>query len=1130
MKTNLSDAAQRQLALDPKKSFIVQAPAGSGKTELLTQRFLVLLSQVLAPEEILAITFTKKSAAEMRARIIQALDNASQEPLTSLSPHAEKTRQLALAVLERNQTHRWNLVNNPNRLRIQTIDSFNASLTKQLPILSHFGAAPDITNDSFALYQEAVQEFLSHLEDEVTWSDAIAQLLVHMDNDLQRVETLLINMLAKRDQWLPYITYHMHHPSLRAQLESHLTAVTQEALKNVLTAFPMAHADELLRLAKLAAEQLKRTQVSSPITKCAELTALPRDQLQDKIDWLALSELLLTKEYEWRKRFDKNIGFLPPTAATNPEEKLRLTQMKQDMSELMLQFHAHEDLKLALMELNLAPASQYHEAQWQTLNALHQVLLVTVAQLKLVFQQHGRIDYIENSQAALLALGADETPTDIALALDYQIKHILVDEFQDTSHSQYRLLEKLTIGWEDQDGRTLFAVGDPMQSIYRFREAEVGLFIRSQKKGLGLIKLIPLTLSVNFRSTPDIVNWINQSFEKVLPIVDDVATGAVSYSHSMANEGKSLPSSFVQIHPVLEDRQAEQANQIVTLIQTLKSNQPTESIAILVRSRQHLLDIMPALKKAGIAYRAIEIDALTTRPVIQDLMALTRALTHPADRIAWLAILRAPWCGLTLSDLLLLAGGKPHNSIFACLQESALQMQLSAEGQARVQRVLPILQKKIAARQRYPLRLWIESAWMMLGGPACLDQSTDLEDVQAYFRLLEKLDHGCDISHLDKLSDHVSQLYASPNHDADLSLQIMTIHNAKGLEFDTVILPHLERRSPHDEKQLLLWMERSSVERGSSLIIAPVHAIGEETDSIYEYIKRQHAVKADYETGRLLYVAATRAKKQLHLFFNMQMKECEASKPFSGSLLGKMWPAIRNTVETEIGKTHGTSLPIAPIEIASRPLKRLAQHWRNPVIELELSDSIAYHQKQSGFLLPDNQYKNIGQVTHQILQSISIKGISWWQTKKSEECTDLIRHKLIQLNTHANVLMSAINAIQLAIHQTLQDERGRWILQAHSEAAAELSLTTVVNQSAKTYIIDRTFIDEKGVRWIIDYKITPFTSGQLDHFLQEEQKKYAQQMQQYCQAMREMETREIRLGLYFPLIPAWREWETIGKI
>ena len=121
-----------------------------------------------------------------------------------------------------------------------------------------------------------------------------------------------------------------------------------------------------------------------------------------------------------------------------------------------------------------------------------------VAQLKLVFQSRNQVDFTEIAQGALRALGDLEAPTDLALALDYRIRHLLIDEFQDTSISQYELIEKLTAGWEPGDGRSMLAVGDPMQSIYRFREAEVGLFLRARAAGIGNIALQPVTLSRQF--------------------------------------------------------------------------------------------------------------------------------------------------------------------------------------------------------------------------------------------------------------------------------------------------------------------------------------------------------------------------------------------------------------------------------------------------------------------------------------------------------------------------------------------------------------------------------------------------------------------------------------------------------
>jgi ATP-dependent exoDNAse (exonuclease V) beta subunit len=130
----ISDAAARSAALDPRRSFIVQAPAGSGKTELLTQRYLRLLGTVESPEQILAITFTRKAAAEMRARILQSLQSADAPPPESA--HKRSTWELARAVRAVDAERGWQLMQHPARLRIQTIDALNASLARRLPVIA----------------------------------------------------------------------------------------------------------------------------------------------------------------------------------------------------------------------------------------------------------------------------------------------------------------------------------------------------------------------------------------------------------------------------------------------------------------------------------------------------------------------------------------------------------------------------------------------------------------------------------------------------------------------------------------------------------------------------------------------------------------------------------------------------------------------------------------------------------------------------------------------------------------------------------------------------------------------------------------------------------------------------------
>src|SRR5712672_3193948 len=187
------------------------------------------------------------------------------------------------------------------------------------------------------------------------------------------------------------------------------------------------------------------------------------------------------------------------------------------------------------------PPPRYEDRQWEALEAIPALIFPAVSHLKIIFGETGKADFTELAHGALRALGSVDDPSDLLLSLDQRISHILVDEFQDTSFSQFELIAKLTSGWTGTheaggDGRTLFRVGDPMQSIYRFREAQVALFIQAKHAGLGALRLEPLTLSTNFRSQQGIVEWVNASFSRVLPAAEDETSGAVVYSPSSANE------------------------------------------------------------------------------------------------------------------------------------------------------------------------------------------------------------------------------------------------------------------------------------------------------------------------------------------------------------------------------------------------------------------------------------------------------------------------------------------------------------------------------------------------------------------------------------------------------------------
>src|SRR5690606_6361909 len=175
----------------------------------------------------------------------------------------------------------------------------------------------------------------------------------------------------------------------------------------------------------------------------------------------------------------------------------------------------------------------YTDDQQAVLRLLIEVLWLAAAQLNVRFTEAAEVDFAEISQRALQALGHADEPTDLLLALDTVIRHILVDEFQDTSQSQIDLLERLTSGWQPDDGRTLFLVGDPMQSIYRFRKADVGCFLSVKEHGLGDVALTALELKDNFRSQANLVEWVNATCGPVFPTQNHRGLGAITYTPSV---------------------------------------------------------------------------------------------------------------------------------------------------------------------------------------------------------------------------------------------------------------------------------------------------------------------------------------------------------------------------------------------------------------------------------------------------------------------------------------------------------------------------------------------------------------------------------------------------------------------
>ncbi|HEV2645628.1 MAG TPA: 3'-5' exonuclease, partial [Acidobacteriaceae bacterium] len=333
------------------------------------------------------------------------------------------------------------------------------------------------------------------------------------------------------------------------------------------------------------------------------------------------------------------------------------------------------------------------------------------------------------------------------------------------------------------------------------------------------------------------------------------------------------------------------------------------TLAVLVRSRNHLDEIVSALRRQPesssaqprIPFRAVEIEFLHERQEILDLTALTRALLHPADRVAALAILRAPWCGLSLADLHTLTGADDpalrHQSIPRLLADRGHL--LPPDACDRLTRIWTVLQSAVRHRARLTTAQLVERAWLTLGGDTWLT-STQLTNTRRFFQLLDQLEDQLEaeaqIIDPTLLETRLRTLYAEPDPIPPHTpfLELLTIHKAKGLEWDVVLIPALERATANNRARLLTWSELSSSDSPSTaahIMLAPIPGRGEPSKALNAWLNSIHKSRETAETKRLFYVACTRARQELHLFASPTLTAAGTPALPADSLLKAAWPA-----------------------------------------------------------------------------------------------------------------------------------------------------------------------------------------------------------------------------------------------
>ncbi|MFK8041148.1 UvrD-helicase domain-containing protein [Congregibacter sp.] len=1108
------DHEARESAVDPLASVCVSAPAGSGKTGLLVRRFLGLLARVKEPESVVAITFTRKAAAEMRARIVGALRDASLGVEAS-NPHEEALILAARAVSVHDASLGWGLLDNPSRLRIQTIDSFCGYLTRQMPVLSGCGGQVTATDDSRPLYREAIERFLARELKRENRDDErdIETLLLHLDNNWESALELLSKLLQRREQWQPVFG----GAGLRPEDQQSLLEITQALVE--------------FRLDSL------RNQLKPYLGDLTQLIAFQEEQLQQGVDffpqsddvasWRAVANLLLTTQGDWRKTVNVKNGF--PKDAGEPAERKRqmlelLSILRDSPREPEADNQQGIDSAAILSELRqvlLLPDVHSEPEHWGVLAAVTRLLPRLGAELLLVFQQAGEVDHAQIAMAALTALGPDDQPTDLALRLDHGIEHLLVDEFQDTSSVQFELIRRLTRGWQEHNEgnplapRTLLVVGDAMQSIYGFREANVGLFIRARREGVGDLSLVPLDLSVNFRSQEALVGWTNEHFQSGFPSVDDAQLGAVAFRKARAARAAGVAPEIAVFTG--DGGNAAEIDALCDKLEEGVSDDQVASIAILGRSRTQLRPILEALRERGIDVAARDLDTLGQRPLIRDLLTLCTVLCDRFDRYAWLSLLRTPALALGNADLLLMSQCCPTAADIRDrgLADSETYQSLSRGAKERVELLGNLLSWADHYKERLALRVWVEESWLLLQGAASLASEADLRDVERFFQCLEQLEETQEPLNGPSLNRAVETLYASPG-DERCKVQVMTLHKAKGLEFDWVFIPALAKSTGGQDSELLLWDEFVLPgESPSFLLDIRDTAGGEDAPRLYDYLKAQAKQKRDYEATRLFYVGCTRAADYLWLgaTLNWSDKRESYTAPGAGSLLSVIWPTIEETVDVSI-------VTVAEDEaaVSSAGYRRLREA---PAIEPLAQNALA-----QGLEFSENYLaRAFGTAIHRCIEALSYR--LELPLSCDEQLQRLLRVSLTEAGADQQALPQLVADGQVMLNRLLNDPWARWILSSeHSDRASELALTLATEEGARQLILDYMFLDQaRGERWVVDYKTSaPQEDQSEEQFLDAQLEVYSSQLEAYAVALKKRFDEPVRCALYFPALGKHAEW------
>ena len=852
------DQPARDFAVDPRNDVVLEASAGTGKTRVLVDRYVRLLASGVDPRNILAMTFTRKAATEMRDRVLSTLRRE--------------------AAVGRMSADTWTSISaRMHDVQISTIDGFCFGLLREFPLEARVDPTFEVADETeiARFSNEALDMALQQARDLVASDEHLRLLFVRVKMPVLR--EALAGLIDRRQVALPAIRAFV---ASRPEPDT-AVAAARRFVEYLRAALPAATCAELVVDGPQQASEFQWV--------AADLTALAGLDADDPVRVQHLRRRLeayfLTKDRKPRQRVEQR--YRPAHFASEPARK-RHGQALKTVSVAVLAATEALDRDLdALLARGLA-----------------RIVALTVDVYERLLAEHALLDFAGMLDRAVSLLARQEEFARSRLKLQARYHHLLVDEFQDTSRQQWRLVELLIDAWAEGEGvadaqTSIFVVGDRKQSIYRFRHAEVTLLDEAARR-IGMLRpdrVVRQAISTSFRSVPELLSFVNALASGMAG--DTTIADRWQYrdtdrfpTPTVADGGLRAGEPVIGLiaQPSMETSAAAVADEIVRLLRTATvrdreiGTRPIrrDDIAILFRARAGHQYFEDALERRGVRTYVYKGLGFFDAAEVQDLQALLRFLARPESDLRAAEFLRSRF--VRLSDVALAAlAPRMARALLSAVPPAVPLGDVDAGllGQARssVARWLELAQR-VPPGELLDVVLR-ESAYLFELRGRRLDQAREnLKKVRALVRRVENRGYAT----VDRLASYFETLRAGDDSNAIVqaadAVNLMTVHAAKGLEFPVVFVVNLQASGRGRPSGV------SVIEQGPSG--EPEVTFGS-TDATDLEDRRETE-----ELRRLMYVAVTRARDRLYLAAEVDRQGRVRRAPRSLALL--LPPTLASTL------------------------------------------------------------------------------------------------------------------------------------------------------------------------------------------------------------------------------------------